>query len=334
MKVAFLLSHSRLSPSNGIVSQALTWKGGLEKQGHVVTLIDMWTPNNWAEFDVLHFFGFSQYTSEFIKGVKSINPNIVVSPILDPSVSKFKVKLYSYWGCEKLRLYNSNYCLRLAKNDIKLMLVRSEFENDYISESFGFPANKITTVRLSYDDTKYFIKDERVVREGFCLHISLLTDERKNVRRLIEAAKKFNFNLKLGGKLRNQAEVNLLRKWIGDAKNIEYVGFLTNEQMLELYSKAKVFALPSTYEGVGIVGLEAAAMGCSIVVTNIGGPKEYYLNQAAEVDPFSIDEIGLAIKKLIDVKDTSDTLSSLIKDNYSVDTITKNLVNAYKKIIQ
>jgi glycosyltransferase involved in cell wall biosynthesis len=333
MRVAYILSHSRLSPTNGVVSQALTWKEGLEQNGHKVTLINMWEANNWKEFDILHFFGFSQYTYEFVRAVKRINPNIVVSPILDPPVSKLAMKLYSYWGCEKLRLFNLNYCLRLAKDDIKLMLTRSNFENGYISESFGFPNSKIATVRLSYDDNKFISKEHHSVREDFCLHISLLMDERKNVRRLIEAAKKYNFNLKLGGKLRNDGEVKLLNEWINGADNVEYLGFLSTKVMLDLYSKAKVFALPSTFEGVGIVGLEAAAMGCDIVVTNVGGPKEYYSGYATNVNPFSIDDIGLAISNALNKNDSNQDLNHYVRHNYSLRKITEDLVNSYKSVI-
>lgn len=52
------MSHSVFAPTNGIVSQALTWKKGLEQIGHEVVLVDMWKRNDWATFDVLHFFWF------------------------------------------------------------------------------------------------------------------------------------------------------------------------------------------------------------------------------------------------------------------------------------
>lgn len=45
-------------------------------------------------------------------------------------------------------------------------------------------------------------------------------------------------------------------------------------------------------EGVGIVAVDAAIYGCEIVITNIGGPKEYYDNMAYTVNPYNIDDIG------------------------------------------
>ena len=66
MKIAFILSNSVFSPSNGITSQAKTWKKGLEQLDHEVVLIDMWQKNDWKSFDILHFYGFSIYMCDFI----------------------------------------------------------------------------------------------------------------------------------------------------------------------------------------------------------------------------------------------------------------------------
>ncbi|MDC1226290.1 hypothetical protein N8013_01435 [Algibacter sp.] len=65
MKIAYILSHSVLAPTNGIVSQAKTWKKGLEQLGHEVQLINMWKKNDWANFDIIHFYGFSNYMIGF-----------------------------------------------------------------------------------------------------------------------------------------------------------------------------------------------------------------------------------------------------------------------------
>lgn len=55
MKIGFILSNPVFAQSNGIVSQALTWKKGLEANGHQVVLINMWDKNDWTTFNVLHF---------------------------------------------------------------------------------------------------------------------------------------------------------------------------------------------------------------------------------------------------------------------------------------
>ena len=330
MKIAFILSYPVLSASNGIVSQALTWKTGVEQLGHEVYLIDMWQKNDWASFDIIHFFGYSVYMRDLINGLYKINSNIVVSPILDPNYSIAKLKLYSKWGHTKLGLTNPYTAMSSIKHKIKLFFVRSEFEKKYMVEGFGVKKEQCVVVPLSYNIMLPKTIDNR---EPFCLHISLLMDERKNVKRLIEAAIKYKFRLILGGKLRNKEEDILLNSWIGNNKNIEYRGFLTNEEMLTLYTKAKVFALPSTNEGVGIVALEAAAMGCDIVMTELGGPKEYYRGMAKTVNPYSVDEIGRAVVQFIDGQTFQPELRNHVNENFSVQNISKKLTDSYKKIL-
>jgi len=330
MKIAFILSHSVLSPTNGIVSQALTWKTGIEQLGHEVYLIDMWQKNDWASFDIIHFYGYSVYMRDLINGLYRINSNIVVSPILDPNYSIAKLKLYSKWGHTKLGLTNPYVVMSSIKDKIKLFFVRSEFEKKYMVEGFGAKKEQCVVVPLSY---KIMVPKTIDNREPFCLHISLLMDERKNVKRLIEAAIKYKFKLILGGRLHTKKDLDTLNSWIGGNNNIEYRGYLSKEELMSLYSRAKVFALPSTNEGVGIVAIEAAAMGCDIVMTELGGPKEYYRGMAKTVNPYSVDEIGRAVVQFIDGQTFQPELRNHVNENFSVQNISKKLTDSYKKIL-
>lgn len=331
MKIAFILSCPKIVPTNGIASQAISWKNGVEKLGHQVVLIDMWKDNDWKSFDILHFFGFSSYMSGFIKSIHKINTNIVVSPILDPNYSKRKLKIYSNWGIDKLNLSNPYHSLNQVKDKIKAILVRSEFEKSYMTEGFNFKSEICHVIPLSFGMNSEFVVKEK---QSFCLHISLLIDERKNVKRLIDAAKKYNFKLVLGGKLRNKQELLTLKSWIGENANIEYRGYLSNEELLDLYSKAKVFALPSTNEGVGIVALEAAYMGCDVVLTDIGGPKEYYNGLVHLVNPYSVDSIGKSILSFLKNNNTyQPRLRQHIIENFSSKKISSRLVCTYESII-
>lgn len=322
MKIGFILSYAAFSSTNGIRSQAISWKNGLEKLNHEVALINMWEDNQWCQYDAIVIFGFSVYSCDFINILSTVHKNILVAPILDPNYSILALKIYSRWGNRKLRLTNPYYSLRQVKDKVRAFLIRSNFEKAYLIGGFGIPKEKCHIVPLSCGISK---PKELFEKEKFCLHISLLCDERKNVKRLIKASKKYGFRLVLAGKLRNQKEKKLLNTWIDSADNIEYRGYVSHEEKMELYTKAKVFALPSTNEGVGIVALEAAAMGCDIVITNLGGPKEYYSNMATVINPYNVDEIGKAICKALDTKSFQPNLAEYINKNYSIDTISRHL---------
>lgn len=325
MIIGFFLAYGTFSPTNGIASQAFTWKEGLENLGHQVILINMWEKYDWKQFDAVLFYGFSVYSCEFINLLSKVNTNIFVAPILDPDYRVELLKLYSYWGCSKLRLTNPYYSFRKIKDKIKAVLVRSDFEKKYLVKGFGFKEEQCRVVPLSFGIQSSF--GEVCEKENFCLHISLLCDQRKNVKRLIEASKKYHFSLILGGKLRNDEEEKLLYSWIDGADNIKYLGYLSDEEKLNLYKKARVFALPSLNEGVGIVALEAAALGCDIVITKLGGPHEYYVNMAKVVDPYNMDDIGKAVCELLNGETFQPQLANFVTNSYSLDTVSKKLIS-------
>lgn len=327
MKIAFVHSSSIYVPSDGTVIQGLSWKRGLEELGHEVVLVNMWEKNDWTSFDVIHFFSFGLYMEALVNWLHKEGHRMVLSPILDPSYPLLMLKLYARWGIKKAHLTNDFHGLYAMKNKIDLFLTRSCFEKEYITKGFGVNPSRCRIVPLSYGIEPTGLSVEK---EPFCLHISLLTDKRKNVERLVEAAVKYDFPLMLGGRIRNDAEMRLLDSWITGYPNVTYIGFLSEEQKMELYSRAKVFALPSTNEGVGLVALEAAAMNCEIAITSLGGPKEYYNGMAGIVDPYSVDDIGQTVRRLLD-GDASyqPDLGAYVRAHYTHQAVARLLVESY-----
>lgn len=330
MKAAFILSNGAYAPSSGVVSQALYWKKSLEAVGCEAKLINMWEANEWEEFDIIHFFGFSIYMRDLVNSLEKVNPKIVVSPILDPSYSIFRLAIYARWGFCRLGLTNHYHELFRIRSKVRLFLCRSEFEARYIQSGFDVPSNQCCQVPLAFEAPAM---KPSARREAICVHISYLAEARKNVKRLVEATEKYNIPLVLAGRLRNDVEERLLHDWIKDAKNTRYLGYLSNEEKFQLYNTSKVFALPSLNEGVGLVGLEAAALGCDIVLTDRGGPKEYYGGFAKLVDPLDIDAIGQAISETLMGASCQPELSEHVRQNFSANTVGKRLLNAYKSIL-
>ena len=112
------------------------------------------------------------------------------------------------------------------------------------------------------------------------------------------------------------------------------MGFVSDKELSLLYNRAKVFALPSINEGVGLVALEAAMHGCNIVITNLGGPKEYYPKDMAQtVNPYDIDDIGQAIIKALADNNSQPKLREHIKNTYNVSSCTDLLIDNYRKLL-
>ena len=127
----------------------------------------------------------------------------------------------------------------------------------------------------------------------------------------------------------NGESLTWLSSQISDAPNIEYVGRLSDEELFKYYQRAKVFALPSFVEGVGMVALESAVYGSEIVLTNIGAPKEYYDGRAVLVNPSDIDSIGKGVLEAMTSKNAQPELRDHILNNYSMQACSKQLENAF-----
>ena len=197
-------------------------------------------------------------------------------------------------------------------------------------DAFDVPPKKLMLVPIGFEVEPQDM-GEGGSRESFCLHVSTLYQPRKNVLRLIGAAKKYGFRLVLAGAHGTQSDFEPIQKAIGDAPNIEIKGFLSEEELRNLYLRAKVFALPSIEEGVGIVALNAGVLGANIVITDRGGPKEYFGDKAQIVNPMDGDAIGHAVMKALDDNNTQPGLSRELLQKYSTTAISSMLLKSYQE---
>lgn len=335
MKIAYIITpHAVVDQSNGIKSQAITWGNALQQKGHRVDYIDTWNYYDWPSYDAVHFFGNGPWVNTIRTYLSKKNPRCVYSPIYDPNpflesknqlIQKKLSKLtHGKWNCA---LYN--VCREYQ--GYERILVRTDHEHEMIKKLFDVPEKIIAKVPLSYS---HILKYEENLpqKEDFVFHMSLFTQPRKNVIRLVQAAKKYGFRLKIAGNPGTEDSYKAFMKVVNNAPNIEVLGFISEEEKIDLYKRAKVFALPSVSEGVGIVAVDAALYGADVVVTNIGGPKEYYNGMAEIVNPYNVDEIGQACLKLLNGKTFQPELRKYINDNYSLNVIANKLIEVYKSL--
>ena len=336
MKFAYILTpHAAVNRTNGIRSQAVTWAEGLRTHGHQVDYINQWEYYDWPSYDAIHFFGNGSWVNTIRTYVRMQNPKCVYSPIYDtsPFLESYSQRIQKHiskltrgkWNCalnEVCREYRG----------YKYVLARTEYEREWIHRLFDVPLNEIVIVPLAFSHGIENNIDNVLQKEPFVFHMSLYTQPRKNVARLIQAAKKYGFRLVIAGKPDTPELKDEFQQMIKDARNIEIFGFISEEQKMDLYRRARVFALPSISEGVGIVALDAAVIGADVVVTNIGGPKEYYHGMAEVVNPYDVDEIGMACMRLLEGKTYQPELRNNILENFSSSAITDRLIEVYSKL--
>ena len=314
MKIGITSSCVELVRRSGIKVMGLMWYEALKSRGHEVELINYWEDVDCSKYDAVILIRWSMVMGNVVGDIRNYGVPVICAPVFDPQRSVRSYRLAARFGhIGKLHMSNPSYEFRQAAKKVDMLIALSEYEKKYLCEAFDIPAEKIRIVPLSF---RIEPADTMPEKEAFCLHVSNLNMWNKNVPRLIEAAKKYGFRLVLGGSVKGEDGRRELERLIGGAENISYIGQLSDEELRNTYMRAKVFALPSLREAVGMVALEAAACGCEVVMTNYGAPKEYYGGLAGLVDPRSVDEIGRAVVGALDAPG-SGALMEHIKSNYS-----------------
>lgn len=84
----------------------------------------------------------------------------------------------------------------------------------------------------------------------------------------------------------------------GAAERIHFTGFVTDEELVQLYNACELFVFPSLYEGFGLPVLEAMACGRAVVCSNTSALPEVADAAAILVDPR--DTAGIA-RAMLDV---------------------------------
>ncbi len=177
---------------------------------------------------------------------------------------------------------------------------RIGFKDDDIKEGF-YVADEIffkNSITVNYENHNHL---------NF-LFIGRLAKE-KNILRLIRAIelinKKFSTNHKL--KIIGEGlELNKILKF----KSVDYLGLLTQKEIINIAKKCHVFCLPSTFEPWGVVVHEMSAMGLPILSSsNCGSSQNLVINgfNGFQFNPFSINSIFKSIKKFISLSDEKKT---------------------------
>jgi glycosyltransferase involved in cell wall biosynthesis len=83
-------------------------------------------------------------------------------------------------------------------------------------------------------------------------------------------------------------------------QGVEARGFVSPDELVELYRTAAALVFPSLYEGFGQPPLEAMACGCPVAVSNTTSLPEVCGDAAAYFDPLSAEDIARATEEVLE----------------------------------
>lgn len=147
---------------------------------------------------------------------------------------------------------------------------------------------KIKDLRSKIKETK---KDE-----NYLLMVNRLV-RHKNVDLAIKACKQLNMNLKIVG---TGPDKNRLEKIADNDPNIEFLGYVDDKKLANLYTHCQAVLYLATQEDFGITPVEAMGFGKPVIALKSGGVKESIIEGKTGlfINKLNFAQLAQAIKKL------------------------------------
>jgi len=189
-----------------------------------------------------------------------------------------------------------NFLLPRNARKAKKVFTVSEYSRQDIIKNYNLDPEKVEVVYAAASDR--FV-DLNLEKEGFILMVSSL-DPRKNMKRAIEAFLKVDTNYKLviiGDKMKSFSNPDLEK--FANEERIVFTGYISDDELIDYYNRAKIFLYPSLFEGFGIPPMEAQKCGCPAIVADVTCLPEVYGDSVLYCNPFDTDSIKSSIELLI-----------------------------------
>jgi len=357
MKIAFITRSTLYTVPGGDTVQVSQTAKFLRELGAQVDVCLTNGPIDYNRYDLFHFFNIIR-PSDILFHINKTRKPFVLSPILidyseydkhhRKGVSGFLLrrlsangqeytKTIARWIAGRDKMKSKGYLLKGQRKSIRqileraaLLLPNSETEYKRLEEEFG-TKKEYTVVPMGVDAGLFFANDT-IPKDATVVLCAARIEGIKNQLNLIRALNNSKYTLLLvGSPAPNQKSYYNECRRIA-AENIFFYDHVPQEELISYYKRAKVHALPSWFETCGLSSLEAAAMGCNIMITDKGYTRDYFGNDAFYCepgDPGSIfEEIETAAKS-----DCRTELQNKIFHQYTWQQAAAITLDAYKKII-
>jgi glycosyltransferase involved in cell wall biosynthesis len=309
---------------------------------------------DYSKYDLLHFFNIIRPADILVHIKRSKKPFVVSTILVDYSfydkqqrggmVGKI-FNLLSADGIEyiktiyrfikgKDKLASIDYLWKGQRKSIKEILEKAACVFVQAEEEYWQLVKKYTVLppfEIIYNgvDTGLFKPNDFIKRQENLVLCVARIEGIKNQYNLIKAISNTEYKLVLiGNAAPNQQDYYQQCKQIAGT-NIEFIDHLPQRQLTAYYAAAKIHILPSWFEICGLSSMEAAAMGCHIIITNNGYAKSYFKDDAFYCDPSQPKSIYEAVKTAMAA--TKNQLQKKISTNYTWKKTAEQTLVVYKK---
>lgn len=367
MKVLFQTRTNLYEAPGGDMVQMLKTKEFLEKLGVQVDISLALEPD-LTSYDLVHLFNLMEPQDIYLQmlNAKKQNKKIALSTIyglyteferkarggffqklanvLSPyQIGYIKIIVKHYYekrfhkGVYKMLFKGYYGLMKEIVDNTTVFLPNSISEMNRVAIEFNLKDYNFYSIPNAIDK-KVFSDDEnsnmnnKYAEYQDCILCAARIEGRKSTLNLVKAVKDTNYKLVLvGNESKNQKKyVAQVHEEAGD--NVTFLGAVSHEDLRDLYQVAKVHALASWMETPGLSSLEAAAMGCNVVVTKKGDPYDYFEDYGFYCEP---DDVN-SIKKAIDLAfkaEVNPALKQKVLENYIWERTAEETFKGYQKIV-
>jgi glycosyltransferase involved in cell wall biosynthesis len=288
---------------------------------------------NSGEFDIYHEPSF--------KPLNFRGPTVITVHDLSPIVFS------ETHPADRVADFKKNLPKSLKKAD--KIITDSDFIKNEIIRDYGF-ANKITTTLLGVS-AEFRPREIHEISEtlsrfnlgykNFILAVGTI-EPRKNLLTTIKAYQKLKQNFKAKFPLviigmkgwQNSDFDNSLQG--SDMTGINILGYVSQPDLLNIYSAAGLFVYPSLYEGFGLPILEAMASGVPVITSNRASLPEVAGDAAITIEPHDVDALADNMLRCLDDVDFSKKMTQKGIDRakeFTWDRCARQTVGVYKSVL-
>jgi len=264
-----------------------------------------------------------------------------VPAIILGKIYRIPVVITEHCSCFSRRILTRINILkaRFAMNRAKIILPVSK-DLEQVIKSYGIE-NTFEVIPNTVD-TKIFyppFKNNKNNRKRILL-VALLSPV-KGIPYLLKAlaqlkAKRQDFVLDIVGDGPNRKEYEAMARELGLGDIVRFHGLKAKPEVAEFMRQCDFFVLPSLWENLPCVLIEAMASGLPVVATNVGGIPEIINKEVGIlVPPKDVNALTRAIDYMLDHYQnySLERISKYAKENFSYETVGKTLDNIYREVL-
>ncbi len=263
----------------------------LQPGPELLLLVEGERPSTYGKFETIAIAGAAQAPT----AAKNAGADLLFSAIegLAPDsgfpLALFVMQLYDFRKLSHSKALFGGSPLRAAKNiatQARAVVVPSEFMRREVLEVLGVTLEKTVLAPLGVDEA-FAQPHASIVEKPYFLYVGRIS-ERKNMPVLLEAFRRLQDELPHSLLIVGEPGDDEPASWGPRIVRIDRVG---TAQLAGLYQHADVVLSASTYEGSGVLALEALKAGARVAVGRIGGIPEVAGDAPMYIVPDNVDSV-------------------------------------------